>query len=226
MKLISVHVPKTGGASFLSLLESTYGDRLLRDYTDKPMAEGTVPRVFRALKGSVTAPQAVQSYDCVHGHFLPVKYRRVKNASFAIWFRDPVERLVSRYYYWNRKFEPDNPQFRKYIKHKDISLEDFVRIPHYHNIYDKYLFGMRLSDFDFVGITENYAASLACFKKVYGIEADTALTLGNINPHRGGDSYDLPPGLRDELRAANAKDYRIFDQAKAINDALINRHCR
>jgi Sulfotransferase family len=220
--LISVHVPKTGGSSFKTLLESHFGDRLLLDYHDRPMNKTTVTRNLLALCGMLTTMSRFKDYDCVHGHFLPIKYRFSKKASFAIWLRDPVERVVSRYYYWKRHFSPDNLQYRKYIKKQDISLEEFCSIKHYHNLYAKYLWGVRLDDFDFVGITANYDNSIEVFRRMYRIDSSAGVSVENVNPERKVSTYVVTEGLRDFIYKTNYKDYAIYKRALTINSRLEN----
>jgi hypothetical protein len=222
--LISVHVPKTGGISFLEVLKAAYGERLLMDYADRPMAAGTLRRLLRTLRSrrSLTADR-LAVYDCVHGHFLPFKYKSLSRRSFAIWFRDPVELVVSRYFYFQRHLKPDDEQFRKYIKRQGLTLEAYARIPHFHNVYAKYLFGMRLADFDFVGITENFDASLEVFRRMYGIQVPLPQAKMNTNPRKTGERYELPAALRTLIRDRNQKDLAIYRSASAINDQLTER---
>ena len=48
-KIISVHIPKTAGSSFLAGLQSVFGERLLLDYSDRPL-DGTPSARWRRLR--------------------------------------------------------------------------------------------------------------------------------------------------------------------------------
>jgi len=219
--LISVHVPKTGGISILDLLKDGYEQRLLLDYDDRPMTYPAVARVARAVRHWPGSTRRLCGYDCVHGHFLPLKYRWVPEASYAIWFRDPVEAAISRYFFLKRYLKPDDPQFRRYIKRADLSLEEFVSLSHFHNLYAKYLVGMRLSRFDFIGITENYEASIEVFRRMFLPDVQHAPTQKNANPDKAGARYEIAETLRQRIRRFNWRDQAIYERALARNAELV-----
>jgi len=157
--LISVHIPKTGGASFKTLLQSHFGDKMLEVYNDCPMNKNTLFRNISAILSMIKSTGLSNKYDCIHGHFLPIKYRLIKKKSYVIWLREPAERLVSRYYHWKRNYLRNNKNKNRFVKNIDISVKEFCSIKHYQNIYSKYLWGMKIEMFDFIGITENYENS-------------------------------------------------------------------
>jgi hypothetical protein len=73
--LISLHMPKTGGLSFRATLEECYGDRFAHDYVDYPLAHPPEERHCMALESSPALDsQKLAGIECIHGHFLPVKY--------------------------------------------------------------------------------------------------------------------------------------------------------
>ncbi|MCK5877387.1 MAG: sulfotransferase family 2 domain-containing protein [Candidatus Marithrix sp.] len=215
--LISVHIPKTGGTLFRILLETYFKEKLLLDYTDRPMVNGSLVRNINALSGMFKTNGICKKYDCIHGHFLPIKYRSLKKTSFAVWFRDPVERVLSGYYYWKRNFNPNGFQFKKYIKNPNISIEEFCSIKHYQNLYSKYLWGMNLSDFQFIGITEDYENSINIFKHIYKIELPTNLMAVNTNPEKYSAKYNIDEKLRNFIIEQNLDDCKIYEQALKIN---------
>ena len=110
--LISVHLPKTAGVSFGSALDRYFGGNVLRDYADRPLNSGTFQRNFKTLSLSVkniAAGQKLAHLACIHGHFMPLKYRFLPVAQekqFVVWLRDPVERIASHYYFWLRDYVP------------------------------------------------------------------------------------------------------------------------
>jgi hypothetical protein len=185
------------------------------------MSQGTLRRLARVVARRWRLPrQELSCCRCVHGHFLPFKYASLKNSSFAIWLRDPVELSISRYYFFKRYLQPDDVQFKRYIKRQDLSLDDYIRIRHFHNVYSKYLFGMRLEDFDFVGITESYGASLEVFRRLYGIGDTVSERKVNTNPDKAGSRYEISEELRGRILRYNRKDAEIYRKALAINRRL------
>lgn len=114
---------------------------------------------------------------CIHGHFLAAKYKNIPGGRFCTWLRDPVERVVSRYYQeLAGDISPSSEQFPS-------SLEEFVKIEKFQNIYARYLQNMPLTEFDFVGITEDYDESLILFSKIFSIKPFGAGVIKNKNPH-------------------------------------------
>jgi len=223
--LISVHVPKTGGASFRGILKDHYGERLRLDYADRPMAHGLLGRILSTAAGRwKIAGKDLAGCQCVHGHFLPVKYRFVRERTFAIWFRDPVELVLSRYFFFKRYLKPDDLQFKRYIKREDLSLDGYVRLAHFHNVYSKYLLGMRLEDFDFVGITENYGASLEVFRRMFGFPDVLREQKLNANPDKPGCNYEISEELRRRILRYNKKDLEIYGRAVVLNRMLQRRY--
>ncbi len=101
--LISLHMPKTAGGSFLKALEGHFGDALLKDY-DNPMHVPAFERNLHALQESISnGKRELKDFNCIHGHFLPLKYLLYsvrQRATFITWIREPVERLLSHYYFW------------------------------------------------------------------------------------------------------------------------------
>lgn len=222
--IVSVHVPKTAGTSFYKVLQACFGQRLLRDYDDQVMAYGSIARVLRTLSRRRAAAKALQGHDCVHGHFLPLKYALRPRCSLAIWLRDPVERAMSRYHHYLRHPETGSLQFRRYLRRTDLTLEEFVRIPHFQDLYAKYLVGVRLADFDFVGITEQYAVGLELFGRLYGLDCIPPMPKENVNPKARSGRYEVPADVRGLIAAHNRRDCAIYQEALGIHGALVERH--
>jgi hypothetical protein len=223
--LISVHIPKTGGSSFRTLLENYFKDRLLLDYADTPFEHNNFVRNTEAIIKMFNQKDLTQ-YHCIHGHFLPIKYYFLKEKTLVIWLREPTEMVVSLYYYIKRKIDPNKQKVKKHIKDVNISLEDFCKIEHFHNIYAKYLWGMSLEKFDFVGITENYNNSLSLFEKIYNINLTNKFIVENINPEKNSldERYEISDKLRKQICDFNYKDVLIYQRAIELNKRLEQRY--
>lgn len=218
MKLISIHIPKTGGVTFRSLLKSHFGSKILYDYEDRPMSDPTFLRNMKVVKQIFLPKTNLNNYECIHGHFMPIKYKYLKNTSCVIWFRDPIERIVSRYFYMQKHSDFSSRQFNLYIKNKNISLEEFCEIPHFHNLYNKYLWGVSLEFFDFIGITENYTQSLTNFCNDFNFDiSDACLENKNYDVIKINDCYDLKNDLKNKIYKYNKKDFLIYEKAISMS---------
>lgn len=217
--LISVHLPKTAGSSFVSVLEAHFEEALLKDYGDRPINVGTIERNIRALSASVRnsfAPPDFSTVHCIHGHFMPVKYRLLSTPQkkrYVVWMRDPVERLASHYHYWQRSFDPASslPLHRRVVE-EQWSLERFCLGPELRNIYQKFFWGFPVKRFSFIGITEHFDTELQWFgREVLGTSvASQAL---NINPERGRQVYIEDAGFRRRIEAFHQADMGLYCHA-------------
>ena len=166
--LVSVHIPKTGGSSFKYILEQHFQNNLRVDYSDRVMKYSREENLKSALTFNAKGKFPAAPTACIHGHFLATKYKDIPEARFCTWLRDPVERIVSRYYHALKSRE------RLGVKNKDneafpTCLEEFIKVEQFQNIYARYLQNMSLTQFDFIGITENYDECLRLFSKIFEI---------------------------------------------------------
>jgi hypothetical protein len=139
-ELISVHIPKTAGESFLDILRQVYGRALVCDYG------GAVRGLDRAR--------------VVHGHFPVHRYRaRWPEASLVTWMRDPVERVTSLYYYWLGAAPHGNPNHDRFLAERP-SLIEFARTPELQSEVGQYLQASAPSDFLFVGFVDRFDADV------------------------------------------------------------------
>lgn len=71
-RIVSIHVPKTGGTSFIEILRGHFGDKLLLDYG--------------LNESDSIAPFQAGAFDCVHGHFPATKYYPRLDVKYAFGF--------------------------------------------------------------------------------------------------------------------------------------------
>lgn len=164
--IVSVHLPKTAGSSFMSVLKEHFGEALKIDNDDRPLHATRWARRGSALRQALFIREQLEGIGCVHGHFLPIKYYGAlgQKTTYVTWLRHPVERLISHYDYWYASFDPDTAQpLHKKVVLQKWSLEAFCLSPELRNIYDEFLWFMPLKRFDFVGITEHFDEDLQRF---------------------------------------------------------------
>ena len=206
--LVSVHMPKTGGTSFRrNLLTPAFGKRLLLDYEDRPLMHSKDER-NQSAKAFRPDDELLARYDCVHGHFLAAKYRcEVPSLKFAVWFRDPLQRAVSRFHHGKRT---DGGAIGAHT-----TIEEFCELGHLQNIYAKLLWSFDLSWFDFVGITEDYAAGVEMFCRMFDLPGG-ATAIHNANPDKKiGLPYPIDRELRERIVQVNREDLDIYQRALA-----------
>lgn len=214
--ILSVHIPKTAGTSFKTSLQDVYGDRCLMDYgNDKPMS-WLLEHIMRRLKTRWSARRSkdslIHNYDVIHGHYSLGKYRFLPQRRTAAFFRDPVNQAVSHYTYVARDVNPDSAFHRKVYTEK-APFRDYLRMPNYSSSYRIYLSGRDPQTLDFVGITEEYADSVALFERIFGVK----MKIHEANKNEDNDYTELIDAvggrkvLEDRL-AVNMHYYKLARQ--------------
>lgn len=128
--LISLHLPKTAGSSFKKTLDNHFQDELYLDYGDRPLQKNKIIRKCLATCMFVQNIFKKSEHDCIHGHFMPVKYKYLinnENVTFIVWMRESIDRLLSHYYFWIRTYDKDRAGYlwTRMIKEK-WSFEKFA----------------------------------------------------------------------------------------------------
>lgn len=217
--LISLHMPKTAGNSFLQALETYFGEGLRKDYSD-------MSRIQRYLAGDLSPQEiigrGIVEFDtsrpptCIHGHFLPAKFLTSPGKcemKFITWLRDPVERLFSHYYYFMRSYDPRTagPLFRKIVE-ENWSLETFCFSEEYKNFYSKYLWNFPYDRFGFVGLTEFYEDDLRLFSERF-LKTEVKAYKLNCADESKIAGYHIDPGFRREVENFHSVDVALYNRA-------------
>lgn len=219
--LVSIHVPKTGGITFREILEDLAQGHVAHDYDDRPLAPASP---WKRLRQRLRRPTLPPGTRVVHGHFVATKYwKRYPNARYLAWFREPVERLASHYYYWQREPDLENATCRRLLDEK-LSLVEFASIPEMRNVHARFLGAVPVEALAFVGITEAYDASLELFRRDFCPERPVAASERNTNPDRAGAHYELEPADREAVAALNRHDLEVYEQALARHRQLLASH--
>lgn len=217
--IISLHMPKTAGNSFLNALNKKYGPHLKQDY-------GDMARIQEYLAGQIPAESVygdsaaekneLDKVNCIHGHFLAQKYNhllREKRARLVTWLRDPVERLISHYNFFILSYDPltAGPLFKKVIE-ESWTLEKFCFSEEFKNLYSKYLQGFPREYIEFIGITEYYSDDLRWFSRMY-LNKDVPVSKINCAPKSMEASGSIDPGFRRAVESFHIKDAELYKYA-------------
>jgi len=164
LELISIHVPKTAGTSFGYILIDIYKDNYGKHY-QQPLKKNTPKFLHKLIQNKydntpniLCKKDITKNIKCIHGHMTYNKYKsdfNIKNVKLITWVRNPIERLISLYYF--RKFN-NKRTIKEMVKYdnfmewiKDVNDEDISMLNYINNI----------NDFYFIGLTEHFKQDIS-----------------------------------------------------------------
>jgi len=151
MDLLSVHIPKAAGNAVRRLLVRPFGAGvgfLYDDFRDAVDYDERLDR-FRA-------------HGAVHGHVpLDLLRSRFPDARTMVWFRHPVDRIVSYAWFWKHQPRHGNPNHDRFLDAgaDPVWLAELLR-----DEVRGYLGRTPVEDLDFVGVVENFDRDAARFE--------------------------------------------------------------
>jgi len=223
MLWLMVHIPKTAGTSFRKAMRDHFGDALRLDYGDRPMKQAAWNRCWRAWwHGLRSSRLELPDEACLFGHYLPLKYwalARRRPTRLVTWLREPVARLVSHYRFIferhrRKRIGPGvNP-----VVDEAWSLERFLFSRDYRDFASRFLRGVPLRRFDFVGVVEHYAEDLAEFGARFLGRPLTVHEEKRGDPLASDPLLD-DPALRRRVEQFHARDVALYREALAMREA-------
>jgi hypothetical protein len=151
MHLISVHVGKAAGCSLGIQLLRHFGDRFFFEAERNPFS-ANADWVCESLPRSIAA---------VHGHFRPHCYDRIANAFRLTFIRQPVQNIISIYYFFKSFDTPFAPIHERFLL-ESPDLKTFARQREMRGLLSQIFFGgYDMRRFDFIGFHETRIDDLA-----------------------------------------------------------------
>ncbi len=215
IELISIHIAKTGGRSFYEILKQQYGDSLDPRYK-------RVHYFPRKNYHNKLINRIPENTKVLHGHlfFEHVKeiYERF-NPKIITWFRDPVERVISNYYYLMGRLREDDqhPQFKK----KDFTLVEYAQ-DSLKNKMSRYLNGIDLEELFFFGFLENFDDGIIMLsdklgwkypiEEVHINESKESVNYSDIATQRS----DINEEIREIIKELNQEDIELYKRAREL----------
>jgi len=214
--IVSLHIPKTGGTSFYTLLRKRFNERLLHS------------RYWIS-----TSLVKSKKYECIHGHDINPNHYLPKavgddHTTLITWVRDPLRRAISHYDFLFRNNPPtrlrhERPQgtgkhsyFDKshnVICNENWSLEKFLMHEDYRNYHLKFFRGAPFLAFDWVGITEYFDDDCRFFCDRFLCERLLTNVIPKINADPNRIDYSLSDSFRSEFMDFHSEDYNIYNKA-------------
>ncbi|BBI31624.1 hypothetical protein KCTCHS21_10230 [Cohnella abietis] len=211
--LFYIHIPKTAGSSMYQILHQVYGCQL-----------GVVADPDTTIWDTILA-QPDHGLACIFGHYwFGLHHSSVLPFEYATMMRDPVEAILSYYYYIARQ-----PSHWLYGHALSLSIEDFFDLP-------EEVVGMFFRDYQtasilgsssvsvkkakqqinsfypIVGITEMFHESVYMLKKRYGWGPLQVYSV-NVTPNRP-TREGLAPKVIKQIEALVSHDIQVYAFAK------------
>ncbi|GAE30984.1 sulfotransferase family 2 domain-containing protein [Alkalihalobacillus hemicellulosilyticus] len=196
--VIFIHIPKTGGTSLAEMIKKHYNPAEVQEV--KFASINTIKKINENIK-------------LVTGHHVFGHYQDTGPCVYVTMLRDPVERLISQYYY------------DKYVLKIDgiarYSLEEYAQLDYNVNLQTKYIAGgtvnvkqaiSNLKTFAFFGITEMFSESLVLMEKTFGWK-NSPYSKINVNEKKP-KIETIPKETIEKIEKANFFDIQLYKWAK------------
>ena len=154
----------------------------------------------------------------LHGHLYYKEVKRLHrhtNAKVVCWLRDPVERVVSNYHFFKSRLDrPDlNPEVARLNAHrKDETLLEYAARRHTRNRMSKFLKGLPLEDFYFIGLLEDYEADVKRLGRLLGWGK---VELPHVNKAES-PKPELDEATLKKLRRWNRRDIKLYEEVRRL----------
>ncbi|NJK38977.1 MAG: sulfotransferase family protein [Oscillatoriales cyanobacterium SM2_3_0] len=206
-----VHIPKTGGTSFRTEIESKL--KCVFEYGKNPKTSDLIRQTLEkrgigeSFSGKFLLSRILKQF---YGHFPISKYLPYlgKDSKVVTFLRDPIQRTMSTYRHFCRHYGYQG------------SLLNFISNPAFSNEQFKKVDGLDLRKFFFVGITEKYNESIQLFNQMTGLEIQNIRV--NVNSDKDLKSkYEIEEEHIQILEKINQRDIELYRQAKDMLDSRL-----
>ncbi len=208
--LVSIHIPKTAGRSFYSILNQVYPAGTLAHFDQK-----NYQGMSRHAATFAFLQDLNENVNVIHGHFMfnDVKeHIRENNLDFVTWLREPVDRVLSNYRFFIQRTRRSDAD-EKMLSRRNESLLEYARLEESRNRMSKFLDGAKLENAKFIGIMEYFEEDI----KKLGLMLDWnefKISHENMNMEfRESDLKSVSQETIQEIRDLNTLDLRLYETA-------------
>ncbi len=218
IKLVSLHIPKTAGTSFRTILEERFGKPKVLHFDI--YASGSIHAKRKPFdRNSFRKKTAV-----LHGHFsytdLHNYVKLPQDVAMITWLRHPVDRVVSNYHFLNEiiakrlKELPDE----NLMSRMGRSLLEFAEQTENQNVMSRFLKGSDLSRFKFIGIQDHFEEELVRLERIMNWPP----IVNRI--HNATERLKLEISTREyeQIALLNQGDMMLFEQACHLRNQTLS----
>lgn len=232
--IASVHIHKNGGMEFKKFLLKSFGKKLFLEYGKD---NDVLDRFFSGGKNLNPIQENYLNTKIVHGHFLANRFAEFEHIELITFLRDPAQRLVSNYYFFKKNFYKNSPIC--HLIREGLTLEEYIDLDSSKNVQSFFLANKSIDDFTFIGILEDYEASLSLMKKIFNIKFSLInqifyykdyikykmqknkpkiMTYDKYSSNKNNDkkdrSYEISDVLLEKIKNNNKLDYELYQNAQ------------
>ncbi len=210
VKLISLHIPKTAGTSFFHSLKKEYGA------TKVARVDFNRNQVSKINMMPFSKAYVHRNPKVIHGHFRIDQLNELisikQNVPIITWLRDPVERVISNYYYLSKRLDEELDEKGKglnILNKMRRSLLEYASAEGSRNRMSKFLSGLKKEDFLFVGNVENYNSDI---QKLAELLNWKNLQIVEHNRTGGGNKRNVSDEDRKKIAELNQLDIKLYNE--------------
>jgi hypothetical protein len=208
LELVSVHFAKAGGTSLAQALSCHYLDQVFWDNSHDPCNEAH--NVFEQ-------PILPPTIRAVHGHMRSDRYVKYSPRVLATFLREPVDKLISVYFFWKSLAPSGNPDHARFLAEKPSPEEYALETA---GVAFKAYFGdFDMRNFDLIGFHEDRERDLGLLEAMVGFPIPASIHL-NETPRSCERSKALrDPALRASLSKILSDDIEFYDYCRHLRAA-------
>lgn len=210
IELISIHIPKTAGRSLLKALTDAYGVEQVLVVNRKAFREKRSDALDE-LRKRIT-PQTRVIHGHIHLSDISELLNEYPSARLITFLRDPVDRVISHYFHEKRILE-ETGHLSAFKEVPVDTLANYAGDEQSRNVMSRFLGGMPLSRFFFIGCFENFAADLQRLMQMLG-KPLKEIPNENINRSQSPLRYNITPADREMIVSLNEDDVSLYQRSK------------
>lgn len=243
---VFLHIQKTAGTTIVDLARSAYGDHNVVSHGDYLKGASQFP-IRNTWEEKAHVLDDFNNVPFLSGHFGYDFAKRYMGGRYSFTFlRDPVERVLS-FYYFCKKGDPN--EFEIYRLCQQIPLDEFLKIGFLDPRVKGFIwnnqvwqlacgFGNRgkksvssfeeiellelaykhIDEFSYIGFAETFETDRNCILKDLGIVPPEETIISNANPGRPTFG-DLPQSTKDLLLELTELDRILYEKARSRKTA-------
>ncbi len=201
-RIVAVHFPKAGGSSLQSQLLGLLGDSLALDYGHDPLTSA----------GLETAEFPVGKRG-VYGHFSARRYAST-DGYWMTFLRDPVDNLISIYYYWKSVTVPGHDLHGRFLREKP-SILDFAKYAGVQRLMSEtYFGGFDMGRFDFIGFHETRDRDIPRLAAALDLPLSAEVYVNKTEPYTERHIVEDDTSLRRQLADLLADDVAFYERLR------------